>query len=70
MRWNIKPSKPVAVLSAVVGVAMLVVALTSIRKSTPFLILWIAIIVAIVGFNLWSAFSSGGSLYSVSRRED
>ena len=43
-------------LSASVGVAMLVIALVSFPRLTAGLIGWIAVLIAIVVFNLWSAF--------------
>ena len=69
-RWNIKPSKPLAVLSLLVGVGLLVVGVTRMHKFTPFVGFWVIFLIAIVGFNLWSAFSSRGSTYTVQSRAD
>jgi hypothetical protein len=69
-RWNIKPSKPAAMLSLVVGIGILIVGLTSFHKFSPFLIVWVLALVGIIGFNLWSAFSSRGSAYSITTQRD
>ncbi|GAB3458676.1 hypothetical protein AB1207_09435 [Kineococcus endophyticus] len=72
MRYRITPSRPAAVLGAFVGAGMLVFGITSFRDggSRPFLVFWCLLVVAIVVFNLWSAFSSKGSSASLERTED
>lgn len=66
---RIRPSKPMAVFGALVGVAMLVVGLTSMSKAddppVPFMVLWVVVLLGIVGFNLWAAFARGGHTYSI-----
>ena len=69
-RWNVKPSRPAAMLSLVVGIAILVIGITSFHKFSPFLVVWVLVLIAIVAFNLWSAFSSRGSTYTVTSQRD
>jgi hypothetical protein len=69
-RWNVKPSKPAAVLSLVIGIGLLVVGLTSFHKLGPFVVVWALALLGIIGFNLWAAFSSRGSAYSITTRRD
>ena len=60
--YRVKPSKPVAVFGAFVGVAMLVFGITEFHgRNTPFLIFWCAVVVGITCLNLWSAFAKNGS---------
>ena len=68
--WRVRPSKPVAIFGALVGVAMLVFGITSIHHSTGFFIIWCVVVVGIIGFNLWAAFSPRGSVYEVSGGSD
>lgn len=70
MRWNIKPSKPVAVFSALVGVAIIVVGLVSMEDFNGFTVLWVLVGAAIIVFNLWAAFSPRGSVYSAQLSAD
>lgn len=64
MRWNIRPSKPVAVFGTLVGVGILAFGIASMHKLTPFLVFWCAVGVGVIAFNLWAAFASGGRSYS------
>jgi hypothetical protein len=64
-RWRYKPSKPAAIFGALVGVGMLVFAITSFHHGSAFLVFWCAVVVGIIGFNLWAAFSPRGSLYEI-----
>jgi hypothetical protein len=70
-RYRYKPSKPVAVLGIVVGIAMIIFAVTAFGKSDGggggFLIFWCAAVVAITGLNTWAAFSEKGSLATFTR---
>ncbi len=60
--YKVKPSKPMAVFGALFGAAMLVVVLvTGFVRNSAFLWLWVAGCVAIIGFNLWAAFSKRGA---------
>jgi hypothetical protein len=70
MRWRVKPSKPAALFGTAVGVAILVVGITSIHKFSAFMVLWVVVCVGIIVFNLWAAFSPRGSLYSMSRSDE
>lgn len=61
--YRIRPSKPAAILSAVVGVVILVVGLVNVTGRTGnvwFSVLWAVAVLLIIGFNLWSAFSPRG----------
>ncbi|MGY1812395.1 hypothetical protein [Blastococcus sp. SYSU D00820] len=69
--FRYKPSKPVAVLSALIGAAMIVFALTSLRDGPAwFLVVWCLFVAGIVGLNLWAAFSRNGSLATFTRVPD
>jgi hypothetical protein len=67
---TVKPTKPMAVFSLIVWVALLIVALTSMHRFTLFLGVWIVVGVGIVGLNVWAAFSRDGGLYTLRSRED
>ncbi len=69
--FRIKLSKPMAVLSAVMGVGMIIFALLNddLNKNGGFLAFWIFAVIAIVAFNLWSAFANNGSVYNVERSD-
>ena len=77
-RYRYKPSKPVAVLSAVFGAAILVFGIVGMLNSgraldgggVAFLVLWCVAGVAIIGLNLWAAFAERGSLATFSRVPD
>ncbi|WP_051735922.1 hypothetical protein [Amycolatopsis rifamycinica] len=59
--YRIKPSKPSAVFSAVVGVAMIVFVLVRFPLREPFVWLWLAVAAGAVGFSLWAAFAKRGA---------
>jgi hypothetical protein len=71
--YRYKPSKPVAIMGAVFGAAILVFGLVSMVDSgldgggTAFLVLWCVAGVAIISLNLWAAFSRNGSLATFTR---
>ncbi|MDX3190126.1 hypothetical protein PV458_17100 [Streptomyces sp. MN03-5084-2B] len=67
--FRVKPSKPVAVFGAIFGVAILVFGFVNSNKSGGFIWLWLIAGVAIVGFNLWAAFSKNGATEVISRKE-
>ena len=63
-----KPSKPVAVVTVLFGIGMLYFAISSFPKDgggLGFLIFWCCGVVAIVGLNVWAAFSKKGSLATI-----
>jgi hypothetical protein len=74
-RYRYKPSKPVAVLGAVFGAAILVFGIVGMLNSekgldgggAAFLALWCVAGLAIIGLNLWAAFAESGSLATFSR---
>jgi hypothetical protein len=76
--YRYKPSKPVAVMGAVFGAAILVFGLVSMLNSeagldgggAAFLVLWCVAGVAIIALNLWAAFSRNGSLATFVRAPD
>ncbi|KFU80242.1 hypothetical protein SAMN04489729_7939 [Amycolatopsis lurida] len=69
MAYKVKPSKPVAVFSAVGGLAVLVFVLVNgIGRGNGFIWLWAALCVGVVGFNLWAAFSKRGATEVVERQ--
>lgn len=70
MRWNVTPSKPVAVFGALFGVAIVVFGVASMRRFTAFTVLWVIAGAAIVLFNLWAAFLPQGSVYSAQLSSD
>ena len=62
--YRVRPPKPVAILGAVVGVAVVGFGVVNVGNkpgSHGFIFLWAAIGLAIVGFNLWAAFSPRGA---------
>ncbi len=64
--YRVKPSKPTAVFGAVFGVVILIVGVVGVKHANPGLIvLWAVLLVAIVGFNLWTAFSKNGSTETI-----
>ncbi|TYP89157.1 hypothetical protein [Blastococcus xanthinilyticus] len=77
-RYRYKPSKPVALLGAVVGAAVLVFGVVGMLSGDAaddglgiaFLVLWCAAGVCVIGFNLWAAFAEKGSLATFSRVEE
>jgi hypothetical protein len=76
--YRYKPSKPAAVLGAVVGTAILVFGLVRMLdggaardgEGVAFLVLWCGVGVAVVASNLWAALSKNGSLGTFSRVPD
>ena len=68
-RMRYKPSKPVAVVSALFGVGMLWFGITSFRDAgggaQGFLVFWCLAVVAIIGLNLWAAFAKKGSIATI-----
>jgi len=60
----IKPSKPLAVLVAVMGLCMIGFAASSFPDDGVVLFFCLAV-VAVVGLWLWAAFAPGGSFWSV-----
>ena len=66
-RYRVRPSKKAAVLSAIGGVAIIVLGVLKIPG--PFVILWVAFAVAVIGFNLWSAFGRKGATSVLERRD-
>lgn len=70
MRWNVRPSKPVAVFGALFGAAIVVFGVATMGRFTAFTALWVIAGAAIVLFNLWAAFSPRGSVYSAELSSD
>jgi hypothetical protein len=66
-RWSYRPSKPAAIFTAFVCIGMLVFALTTIHTGGAFLAFWCVVVVGVMVLNLWSAFSSHGSLGTYER---
>jgi hypothetical protein len=63
--YRYKPSKPVAVFSALVGAGMIVFVLLSFDEAPKgFIALWCVAAAGIIGLNVWAAFSEKGSLAS------
>jgi hypothetical protein len=69
-RWIVRPSRPAAVLTLIIGAGVLVFGLANAQTFTPFLIFWALALVAIIAFNVWSAFSSNGAAYTIRPRTD
>lgn len=73
MARRIRPSKPQAVFGAVGGAVILTVgivafALGDMEGPVWFLPIWVAFGLAVIGFNLWSAFGRNGHIYTVEDR--
>lgn len=67
MGMRYKPSKPAAIVSCVVGAGMLVFGIVQLidaddAKVRAFVGFWCISLVAILGLNVWAAFSERGSL--------
>jgi uncharacterized membrane protein YczE len=72
MRYRFKPSKPAALFSTLVAALILALGLTSMHRFTAFSAVWVVVLIGIVLFNLWAAFSprgSMGSMYTVDRSD-
>lgn len=69
MGYRVRSPKPLAVLGAIFGLALLVFGTVSMLSShhanVAFLILWICMGLGIIGFNLWAAFGKSGRLYDI-----
>jgi hypothetical protein len=73
--YRYTPSRPVAAMGVVVGTAIMVVGLVRMLDGgaardgggLAFLVLWCVAGPAIIGVNLWAAFSRNGSLPSFER---
>ncbi|WP_414939931.1 hypothetical protein [Amycolatopsis sp. cmx-11-51] len=69
--YNVKPSKPVAIFGAIFGAAILLFGIFSgIARNNGFIWLWVAAGIAIIGFNLWAAFSKRGATEVVETQND
>ncbi len=71
--YRLKPSKQQAVFTAIVGVVILtwaIIDFTRKGKANGFLAVWGLIMAAIVGFNIWAAFSKNGYTDRISVRQD
>jgi hypothetical protein len=70
--YRIKPSK--GLMAVTTPIALLILAfgvVTMVRSHHPnyaFLAVWLVVGLAMLGFNLWAAFSKRGSLYQVDNR--
>jgi ABC-type transport system involved in cytochrome c biogenesis permease subunit len=72
MRYRFKPSKPAALFTTLVAAVILALGITSMHRFTAFSAVWVVVLVGIVLFNLWAAFSprgSMGSMYTVERTD-
>jgi hypothetical protein len=59
---RIRPSKPVAIFGAVFGLVILVWGIIAVGGSAGgFIWLWVTAGLAIIAFNLWSAFGKRGA---------
>ncbi len=69
--YRVRPSKPVAVMGAVFGLAIMMFGIFGVgHKAGGFLFLWIAVCLAIIAFNLWAAFARNGSVQTISSSDD
>lgn len=70
--YRYKPSKPVAVFQIIVGIAMLVLAITTFAHKgfSAFFVVWCVLLVGMMGLNAWAAFSKNGSLATFRRMPD
>ncbi len=62
---RLRPSKPMAVFSALGALAIVIFGVVNMPRDTGFFWLWIAIGAGVIGMTLWSAFSKKGSMYQV-----
>ena len=69
--YRVRPSKPVAIFGAVVGIGIIVFGITHVGgKAGGFIYLWVAVGLGIVAFNLWAAFSKNGSVQNITTSGD
>jgi threonine dehydrogenase-like Zn-dependent dehydrogenase len=71
--YRMKPTKPAAIFTAVVGVAIVVFGIVNVGNKPNghgFIWLWAVIGLGIVGFGLWSAFSPRGGTQIISTDAD
>ncbi|MBA8792484.1 hypothetical protein FHX74_000078 [Friedmanniella endophytica] len=71
--YRVRPSKPVALITSVLGVAIVAFGVYSMvhrGQMHGFAYLWLVFGVVIIGFNLWSAFSSRGGTQVITRDDD
>lgn len=66
---RIRPSKPMAVFGAIVGVAILAFGISAAARSEDtsiaFMGLWVVVGVGIIGMNLWAAFGRNGATHTI-----
>jgi peptidoglycan/LPS O-acetylase OafA/YrhL len=65
--YRLRPSKTMAVVAAIGGAGMIGLAVVVLHG--PFVVLWVAFVVALTGFNLWSAFGRKGADSILERRD-
>ena len=70
MARRIRPSKPMAVFGPVGGAVILTIGIVGFLSGdgdapVGFLVVWVLFGLAIIGFNLWSAFGKNGHTYTV-----
>jgi hypothetical protein len=70
--YRVRPSKPIALISIPFGIAMIVFVIVSMtggkhHVNYGFLAIWIALVICIIAYNLWAAFSKRGYLYRLDR---
>jgi drug/metabolite transporter (DMT)-like permease len=72
--YRVKPSRPLAVMGAILGAAVLVFGVVQMANSDDgpgwFLWLWLVFGIAIVSFNLWAAFAKQGSIQTITTDGD
>lgn len=70
--YRVRPSKQMAVFGAVFGAAIIVFGVVQMAGSDAggFVWLWAAFGVAIVAFNLWSAFGRNGHTQTITTDDD
>lgn len=71
--YRVRPSKPMAVFGAIFGVVILGAGLVMVGfdgKGGWFIWLWLALGVAIIVFNLWSAFGKKGHVQTITTDDD
>ena len=66
--YRVQPAKPVAVMGAIFGLAILIFGIVSVSRSGHgggFIWIWVIAGLAIISFNLWAAFSKRGSVQTI-----